>query len=328
MQMVHSLALPSCVFRLAILRSIDAAPQVAEPAKEDTPTQIESPVLAQDTPDLAMESLDWRTASPGVYEDAYIQPSASLGATEAPLGLVENGRAYLGVSVLDSLMDIQHDSILLHSELEAESSCGVDTTPCTVTGSIPELLYVIAFSHLSRPRYASPTIAPNSADSQVHHTPPPDSADFPPPCIIDSPNVSFIEPLSTAFVRPASPLPPSSPSFINYYPGSDDVTIPLFPLPSSPVPSSSPPNFFTSSPGYHALYKSLPTSPAPEKHMPDPSRVGPNPLKRSHCQDTMETPAGDQGGVLGEGTPKKRVRYIRYIATLVALTLPLEVEHA
>lgn len=279
-----------------------------------------SPVLAQDTQDPTVENLNWRPPSPGVYEGAYIQPPASLAATEAPLGLVENGRTYLGVSALDSLMDIQHDSALLSSELGAEFGCGFGTTPRTVAGSISELFYVIAFSHLSRPRCASPTIAPNSAGSQAHYTSPPGQADFPAPCSGDSLDVNFTEPVSAIFVRPVSPLPPSSPGFINDYSGSDDVAIPLFPLPSSPVPSSSPPSFFTSSPARYALYKSPPTSPAPEKPSAILSRIDPNPLKRPHSPNTMVTPAGDRGAVLGEGAPKKRVRYTRYSQTYGAHT--------
>jgi len=282
------------------------------------PTQAGSPVLAQDTPDPIIESSNWRSTSPGVYEDAYIQSSASLDVTETSLRPVENGRACLGVSALDSLMDIQHDSALVHSGPEVEFACGSGTTPRNVTGSISELFYVVAFSHLSRPRCTLPSIAPNSAGSQVRHTPPPSQTDLPASCISVSPDVNssvFTEPVSATFARPVSPLPPSSPGFINDYSGSDGVTIPLFPLPSSPVPSSSPPNFFTSSPARLAMYNSPPTSPAPEKPMAALSRVGPNPLKRPHSSGTMAIPADDQGEVLGEMAPKKRVSYTCYSQT-------------
>ena len=275
------------------------------------PTQARSPVLAQDTPDPTIECLNWRSTSPGVHEDVFIQPSISLDVTETPLSSVE---VHLGVSALGSLIDIQHDSSLSHSELEVEFGCGSGTTSGTVTRSISELFYVIAFSHLSGPRCASPSVAPNNAGFQVYT---PFAGEIGPPafCADDSPDVDspvFTEPVSATFVRPVSPLPPSSPGFINDYSGADDITIPLFPLPSSPVPSSSPPNFFTSSPARHPLHKSPPTSPAPEKPIAVPSSVDPKPSKRPHNSDTMAIPAGDRGGFLGEGTPKKRVRYTRY----------------
>jgi len=312
----HSVTLPSCVFYLAILRATYTTPQVAEPPKDDTPTQAGSPdcpIVAQDTQDPTIESLDRRSASPGVYENAYIQLSASLDATEAPLRLMESDRAYPGVSALDSPVGVQRGS-----ELEVEFGCGFGMTPSTVTGTISQLIYVIAFSHLSHPRRASPPISPYSPGFQVHRTPLPGQTDISAPYSgassdIDSSSV-FTEPVPATFVRPVSPFPPSSPGFINDYSVSDDVTIPLFPLPSSPVPSSSPPNFFTSSPA-HATYKSPPTSPTPEKPTAVFPRVGPNPLKRLRSPDTMATPAGEYDEDLGEGTTKKRVRHTRYSRT-------------
>jgi len=287
-----------------------------EPANDDTPTQAGSPVLARVTPDPTIESSNRSSTPPGAYEGGYTQPSASLDVIETTLRPAENGRAYLGASPLGSLMDIQYDS-----GLETEFGCGSGTTPRTVTGSISELFYVIAFSHLSRPRCASPSIAPNISGAP----PPPGQTDLLASCTADSPDVNSSV-FSPTFVRPVSPLPPSSPGFINDYSGSDGVTIPLFPLPSSPVPSSSPPTFFTSSPTRLSLYNSPPTSPGPEKPTAGPSREGPNLLKRPHRPDMMAAPAGDQGGVLGEGTSKKRVRY-HAIAELMLLTLPLEAEH-
>ena len=276
-------------------------------------TRAGSPVAAQDPPDPVTDNLNWRSASPGVYEDAYIQPSDSMDVTTAPLGPVENGRAYLGLSSLDSPMDIQHDSALVQSELEEEFRRDFGATPCTITGSTSRLLHVVAFSHLSRPRYTSPPIALDSAGPQVHHTSPPDKRDLSGSYIGDSSDVNFssvsAEPLSSAFIRPVSPLPPSSPGLTNDHSSSDDVTITPFPLPSSPVPSSSPPNVFTSSPARHALCKSPPTSPAPEKPMAVLPLTGPTPLKRLRSPDAMTTPTGGHNAGQGEGTAKKRVKH-------------------
>ena len=295
--------------------------QVVESAKYDVFAQTGSLAEAQDTPDTPTEHSNWHLVSPNVHRDAYIRSSASLNVTMAPLVLVENGRPDSSLSTLDSPMDIQHENDLIHSGLEVESDCGFDTTPRIVTGSLSQLLCVAAFSHLSCPRYASPPVAPDSVDSQVHHTPPPGKTELSAPgtdgSSDESPNSSllFTGPASPTFVRPMSPLPPSSPGFTNSYSMecSDDIPIPSFPLLSSPVPSSSPPNFFTSSPTRNALCKSPPTSPAPtEKPAAVFSVVDSNPPKRPRSPDTMTTSTGDQVEGLGVETTKRRVRYICY----------------
>jgi len=275
--------------------------------------------MAQDASGPTMENSVRCSVSPGVDKDAYIHSSPSLDITAEPLMLVENGRVSSGVSTLDSPMDVQHDSAIVRSDLDTEFGCGFSTTPYITAEPISQLPYIVAFSNHSCSR-ASPPITPNSASSQIRRTPSPGQTDLSAFCVDDSPhdlpNASSLltEPASATFVRPVSPLPPSSPGFINdcSMEFSDDAPVPPFPLPSSPVPSSSPPNFFTSSPTCRAPYKTPPTSPVPAENLTVvPSAVYSNPLKRPRSLDTVGPSVGDQNEELGEGPTKKKVGYAR-----------------
>ena len=280
--------------------------QVTELTKGDLPTQSGVPVT-HDIPDPTTENSNLFMVPPGVCDDAYIQPSASLDFTTGPPMLVENDRAYSGVSALDSPMDA-------HSEPEMESGSDFDTTPRTVAESVSQLFYTVAFSQLSCPRHAPLPIAPTSASFQIHPAPPSGQTDLSASCADDSSDKlpNFAGPVAAALARPVSPLPPSSPGFIDDYSMdcSDDVPTDPFPLPSSPVRSSSPPNLFTSSPTRHALYTSPPTSPAPtEKPAAILPTANPNLLKRPRSPDTMATFAGDHGEGFGEESTKRKVGY-------------------
>jgi hypothetical protein len=274
--------------------------------------------VAQDIPDPTSGDSNRCLVFPGVYGDAYIQSTVSLDATAAPLMLTENGCASSGISALGSPMDVQHDSALVHGELETGFPSDFGAASCTVMEAITQLLYIAAFSHLSCSRYPSPSIAANSSCSEVHHIQSPGKTGPPAFCADDSPTEPpkspplFTEPVSAAFVGPVSPLPPSSPGFTNDYSmeRSDDAPIPPLYLRSSPVRSSSPPNFFTSSPTRHALYKSPPTSPTPtEKLTAVLSTMDSIPLKRPRSPDEMATSTVDQGEGPGEETTKRKVRY-------------------
>jgi hypothetical protein len=275
--------------------------------------------VAQDSPDPVIENLKRCLVPPGVDEDAYIQSSVSPDVTMGPLVLSQNTPAS-GVSALESSMDIQHDGVFVRSEPETDLGCGFDATHRTVTESISQLFYVVAFSRLSCPRRTSPPAVPDSSCSGTHHTPSTGETDLPASCVDDSssepPNSSSLskESVSVTFTRPVSPLPPSSPGFVGDYSMeySDYEPVPQFPSQSSPVPSSSPPNVFTSSPSRRAIDKSPPTSPGPaEKLMVVPSSVNSNPLKRPHSPETATTPADDHNEDSGEQTAKKKARYAR-----------------
>jgi len=274
--------------------------------------------VVQDFSNPSIENSERRLVSPGVNKGAYIQPSVSLDVTTGPLMLTQNGLAS-GVSALKSSMDIQHDGVLVHSELETDPGCGFDTTHRTVTEPISQLFYALAFSGLSCLRHVSPPTVPNSSCSETNHTLSTGQTDLSASCSNDSsgePQNSslFEEPVSVTFARPVSPLPPSSPGFTNDYSMeySDYEPIPLLPSRSSPVPASSPPNLFTSSPSRHVIDKSPPTSPGPTEKLADVlPTVNYNPLKRPRSPETATTPADDRGGDLGEQTAKKKARYTR-----------------
>ena len=308
-------------------------PQVTELAKDDASTQAGNPVVTQDFSDPTIENSNWCSDSPGVKKDAYIQSSASLDVITTPLMLVEDGLTSSGGSGLESPMDIHPDHAVVHSELETDSGCGFDTTHRTIAESISQLLYTIAFSRLSCPPHTSPPAAPNSSFSEVSYAPSPSQIDLSVSYAGDSlneplnPSSSFAEPASTAFVRPASPLPPSSPGFINDYAMefSDCALIPPFPSLSSPASSPSPPNFFTSSPSRHALHKSPPTSPVSTEELTAvPSAVYFNPLKRRHSPETVATFTNDHDEDSAE-EPTKKVRQT-HDTGFVVLTVSLEVE--
>ncbi|KAF9643554.1 hypothetical protein BDM02DRAFT_1413097 [Thelephora ganbajun] len=288
---------------------------VAESAKEDTSVQARSLAVAQYTSDFITEDLNWCFSSPGVDKDAYSRSSVSLDLTAVPLTLVDNDRASSDVSALDSPMDIQHDSATAHGEVKMGSGCGFDTSPHTIMEAISQLFFTVAFAHLSCPRHASPLVASDDACYQAHHTSSPVQIDLSAPRADDSsnePNPSslFTEPMSVSFVHPGSPLPPSSPGFINDYSMecSDDAPIPpSFPLSSSPVPSSSPSNFFTSSPTRYTPYTSPPTSPVPTQQFTAvPLTAYTNPLKRPYNSDTVATSTEDQDEGFGEEPAKKK----------------------
>ena len=290
---------------------------MTESAK-DISTQVENPVVVQSFSDPSIENLERYLVSPGVNKNAYIQSSASLDVAMGPLVLAQNGLAS-GISALQSSTDIQHDGVLAHSELETDLDCGFDMTHRAVTEPISQLFYVLAFSRLSCPLHASPPTVPNSSCSETHHTPSTDQTELSAFCADDSsneqPNSSslFKESVSATFARPISPLPPSSPGFVNDYSMeySDYGPIPPLPLQSSPVPSSSPPNLFTSSPSRHVMNKSPPTSPGPAENLTTvPSTVNSNPLKRPRSPETATTPTDDRNGDSGEQTAKK-ARYAR-----------------
>lgn len=291
--------------------------QVTESAKDEVSMQVDDPAVAQDFSGPTIEDSKRYLVPPGVNEDAYIQPSASLNVTATPFVLAQNGLAS-GVSVLEPLTDTQHDSVLAHSGLETDFVCGLDMTHRTVPEPISQLIYVAAFSHLSRPRHASPSAAPNSSCSEICHTLSPGKTDLPIPCADDtsneSPNSSlFKDSVSVTFARPVSPLPPSSPGFI-YGPMeySDHTSIHPLPSQSSPVPTSSPPNFFTSSPHRYGIHRSPPTSPSPaEKLTAIPLTVNYNPLKRPRSPEMVATPADNQYEGMKEQTTKKKARYAR-----------------
>jgi len=268
--------------------------------------------VTQDSPDPRIEDSKRCLDPPDANEDAYIQSSASLHITMGPLIPAESGLAS-DVSALESPMDIQHDSVLVQSEI---LGCGFDATHCAVTESISQLCYVAAFSPLSS-RHASPPTVSNNPSSEIHRALSPGQTDLSASCADVSsnepPNSSlFEEPVSITFARPVSPLPPSSPGFTNDYSMeySDCGPIPPFSSRSSPVPCSSPPNFFTSSPSRHVMQTSPPTSPSPAGKLPVvPLTVKSNSLKRPHSPETAETSAsGHNGG--SEGQPaKKKARH-------------------
>ena len=274
--------------------------------------------MAQDIPDPTSGNPNRCLVFPDVYGDAYIQSTVSPDVTVVPLMLTENGCVSSGISALDTLMDVQHDSALVPGELKTGFAFDFDAASRTVMEAIYQLLYIAAFSHLSCSRHPSPSIVANSSCSEVHYVQSPEKTGLPDFCADDSPTEPpnspplFTEPVSAAFVRPVSPLPPSSPGFTNDYSMecSDDAPIPPLYSRSSPVRSSSPPNFFTSSPTRHALYKSPPTSPAPtEKLTAVLSTVDSVPLKRPRSPDVMATSTVDQGEGPGEETAKRKVRY-------------------
>ena len=304
---------------LQLLILLILAPQVAESAKDDISAQAGNPVAVQETPDPVIESSNLRLVSPGACEDAYIQHSAPLDLAVTPLMLAGDDRVYSDGSTLDSSVNIQRGGTFVHNEPGTKPDCDSDATR-TVLGPNFQMLCTAPFSHLSRPRYASPPVTPDSACSQVYHIPSPGQVDLSASYTDDASNeppnsLLFTEPMPVTFVRPVSPLPPSSPGFTNSYSMecSDDASAPPFPSLSSPVPSSSPPTFFTSSPTRYALYKSPPTSPVPtEKPSTAPSAVGSNPLKRPHSPDTVTTSVDDQGEGLGEEITKRRVRRVRF----------------
>ena len=253
--------------------------------------------------------------SPGVNQDAYIQSSTSLDVTMESLVLAQNGLSS-GVSALESSMDIQHDDVLVRSELETDSGCDFDKTHRTVTEPISQLSYVVAFSRLPSPRPASPPTVLNSSGLKIHHTPSLGQTDISVSRTDDSSNEPpssslFKESVSVTFARPVSPLPPSSPGFINdSMECSDYGPIPPFPSQSSLMPSPSPPNFFTSSPSSYAVQKSPSTSPGPaDKLTAVPLVVNSNPLKRPRSPETATTPADDHNEDLVEQTTKKKARY-------------------
>lgn len=283
------------------------APQVTELAKDDISAQVRNPAVAQDFSDPTTDKSNWCLLSPGVNKDAYIQHSGSSDVTAAPLVPTENGLAF---SDLESPMDVQHDS-----ELETESGRGCDTTHRTLMETFSLLHYVIAFSHLSCLRHASPPTVLDSACSEIDHAPSSSQAGISASYGDDSPNELsnssslLMESASAAFVRPTSPLPPSSPGFINDYSTECPGYASISPLPSqhSPVPSSSPPDFFTSSPTRHDMYKSPPTSPgsAEKLTVAHSTVVSPNPLKRPY------SPENDHNEGSGEQPAKKKARHIR-----------------
>ena len=292
---------------------------MTEPVKDDISAQVGDPVVAQDFSDPIAENSTWCLLSPGVNDNAYIQSSDSDSSdvTTPPFVPMENGLTSSGVSALEPPMDVQHDGVL------------------TITEFTSLLHYVIAFSRLSCLPCASPPTVPNSACFKIDHTPPPGQTDISASYTDDSsselsnPSALFKESISTTFVRPASPLPPSSPGFVNDYPMEYPNYAPISPFPSqpSPVSSSSPPNFFTSSPTRHAMYKSPPTSPGPaEGHTVVHSTVSSNPLKRPHSPEAVITSLEDHNEGLEEQTAKKKVRYT-HDTEFVILTLSLEVEH-
>ena len=271
--------------------------------------------MAQDFSNPSVGSSERGLVSPGINKGAYIQPSVSLDVTTEPLMITQNGLTS-GASALKSSMDIQHDGIVMHSELETDPGCGFDMTHRAVTEPISQLFYVLAFSGLSCLRHASPPTVLNSTCSETNNTLSTGQTDLSASCSDDSSDESqnsslFKEPVSVTFVRPVSPLPPSSPGFSNDYSMecSDYEPIPLFPSRSSPVPASSPPNFFTSSPSRHVMDKSPPTSPGPAEKLAALPTVNSNPLKRPRSPETATTPADDRSGDLGEQITKKKARY-------------------
>ncbi|KAF9782578.1 hypothetical protein BJ322DRAFT_161410 [Thelephora terrestris] len=280
----------------------------------DISMEIGSPTVVQDTSDPTAKNSDWCSVSSSVAEHAYIQPSTSLGVTTVPPMLMESDVPSC-VSALDSPMDTEYDGATACSELTTGLGLDYDTTPRASGEWISQLLYTAAFSHLSCSRCASPPVAPSSACSDFSQTSSPgqDISDF---CADDLSNQRqnssiFIEPVPATFARPVSPLPPSSPGFVNdcAMEWSDDVSIPVFPLPSSPVPSSSPPHLFTSSPTRGSLHISPPTSPIPAKNLEAaPSTVCVNPFKRPRSPGAVETCAGDQVDGLGEGPAVKKLK--------------------
>ena len=290
-------------------------PQVNEPKKVDLPAQVGIADVTQDSPDPRIEDSKRCLDPSGANEDAYIQSSASLDVAMGPLILAQSGLVS-DVSALEPPMDIQHNDVLVQSELETDLGCSFDATNCTVTEPISQLCYVVAFSHLSS-RHASPPTVSNSPSSEIHRALSPGQTDLSASCADVSsnepPNSSlFEEPVSVTFARPVSPFPPSSPGFTNDYSMecSDCGPIPPFPSRSSPVPGSSPPNFFTSSPSRYFMQTSPPTSPSPAEKLPlVPLTVKPNPLKRPHSLGTATTPANDHNGASEEQPAKKKARH-------------------
>ena len=298
---------------------LTSTPQVTESTKGELSAQVGIADVAQDSPDPRIEDSKRCLVPPGVSEDAYIQSSASLDVTMGPLILAQSGSTS-DVSTLGSPVDIQHDDVLVQSELETDLGYGLDVTHCTVTEPISQLFYVVAFSHLSSPRHASPPTVPNSSSSEIHRALSPGQTELSTSCAgvssNEPPNSSslFEESVSVTFARPVSPLPPSSPGFTNDYfmECSDYGHIPPFPSQSSPVPGSSPPNFFTSSPGRHVMQKSPPTSPSPAEKLPAvPSTVESNPLKRPYSPETATNPANGRNEGPGEQPAKKKARHTR-----------------
>ena len=283
--------------------------------------------MVPDTSDPTVKHSDCYSVPPSVDEHAYIQPRSSLGVTVVPL--MENDSTSC-VSALGSPMDTEYDNVTVCSEPATCSGLDCDATPRTLTECISRLLYATAFSHLYCSR-VPPPVAPNRPCSQIPDTPShgQDTSAF---CADDLSNEQqnlplFFEPMSATFARPMSPLPPSSPGFVDdcCMDWSDDVSVPPLPLPSSPAQSSSPPNFFTSSPTRTSLHKSPPTSPIPTKELGAvPSVVRANPFKRPRSPGTAETTAGDQDYALEE--PAKKARYARGIRPMT-LTLSIEVEN-
>ena len=266
--------------------------------------------MAPGASDPTVKHSDCYSVFPSADEHAYTQPRSSLGITA--VSLMENDSISC-VSALDSPMDTEYDSTTVCSEPTTCSGLDCDTTPRTLMDCISRLLYATAFSHLSCSR-VSPPVSPNRPCSQIRDTPSP-GQDTSALCADDLSNEQqnlspFNEPVSATFARPMSPLPPSSPGFVDdcCMDWSDDVSVPPLPLPSSPAPISSPPNFFTSSPARSSPHKSPPTSPIPTRKLEAAPSIGcANPFKRPRSPGTVETTAGDQDYSL-EG-PAKKARY-------------------